>query len=39
MDDILMIYDASCTHLDAITQYADSKHPSLQFNPTLRSYD
>jgi sugar phosphate isomerase/epimerase len=39
VDDILIIYDASCTNLDAITQYAGSIHHSLQFNPTLESYD
>ena len=39
MDDSLIVYDASRTNLDAITQYADSIHHSLQFNPTLESYD
>ena len=39
MDNILIIYDVSRTNLDAITQYAGSIHHSLQFNPTLESYD
>jgi hypothetical protein len=39
VDDILIIYDASHTNLDAITQYAGSIRHSLQFNPTLESYD
>jgi len=39
VDDILIIYDASRTYLDAITQYAGSIHHSLQSNPTLESYD
>jgi len=39
VDDILIIYDASHTSLDAITQYAGSIHHSLQINPTLESHD
>jgi hypothetical protein len=39
VDDILIIYKTSRTNLDAITQYAGSIHHSLQFNPTLESYD
>ena len=39
MDDILIIYDASRTNLDGITQYAGSIHHSLQFNHMLESYD
>jgi len=39
VDDILIIYDASRTNLDAITKYAGSIHHGLQFNPTLESYD
>ena len=39
VDDILIIYDASRNNLDAITQYAVCIHHSLQFNPTLESYD
>ena len=39
MDDILIIYDASRTNLNAITQYIGSIHHSLQFNLTLESYD
>jgi len=39
VDDILIIHDVSRTNLDAITQYIGSIHHSLQFNPTLESYD
>ena len=39
VDNILIIYDASRTNLDGITQYAGSIHHSLQFNPMLKSYD
>jgi len=39
VDYILIIYDAFRTNLDTITQYAGSIHHSLQFNPTLESYD
>jgi len=38
-DDILIIYEASRTNLDAMTQYAGSINHSLQFNPTMESYD
>ena len=37
VDDILIIYDASCTNTNAIVQYANAMHNSLHFAPTLES--
>jgi len=37
VDDILIIYDASRTDLDAIAQYSNSIHRNLQLNPTLEA--
>jgi hypothetical protein len=34
VDDILIIYDSSSATPNAITQYADAIHNSLQFSPT-----
>jgi len=39
MDDILMVYDASFTNPDTITQYSNSIHRNLQLNPTLEAND
>jgi len=37
LDDTFLIYDASRTNPDAIVQYANSTHNSLQLTPTLES--
>jgi len=37
MDGILIIYDASRTNTDTITQYSNSIHRNLQLNPTLEA--
>jgi len=39
VDDILIIYDASPTNPDTITQYSNSIHRNLQLNPTLEAND
>jgi len=36
-DDILIIYDAEATNHDYLTQYTNTIHNNLQFNPTLQS--
>ena len=38
-DDILLIYDASRTNPDNITQYSNTIHRNLQLNPTLEAND
>ena len=35
IDDILIIYDAEATDHDYLTQYTNTIHSNLQFNPTL----
>ena len=37
LDDILIIYDAEATDHDYLTQYTNTIHNNLQFNPTLES--
>ena len=37
IDDILIIYDAEATDHDYLTQYTNTIHSNLQFNPTLES--
>jgi len=37
MDDILIIYDTESTNHDYLTQYTNTMHANLQFNPTLES--
>jgi len=39
VDDILIIYDASCTNPDAIAHYSKSIHRNLQLNQTLEAND
>ena len=36
-DDILIIYDTESTNQDSLTQYTNSMHTDLQFNPTQES--
>ena len=37
IDDILIIYDTESTNHDYLTQYTNTMHTNLQFNPTLES--
>jgi len=37
IDDILIIYDTESTNHDYLTQYTNTMHANLQFNPTLES--
>jgi len=37
IDDILIIYDTETTDHDHLTQYTNTIHTNLQFNPTLES--
>jgi len=37
IDDILIIYDTETTNHDYLTQYTNTMHTNLQFNPTLES--
>jgi len=37
IDDILIIYDTEATDHDYLTQYTNTIHSNLQFNPTLES--
>ena len=37
IDDILIICDAEATDHDYLTQYTNTIHSNLQFNPTLES--
>jgi len=37
IDDILIIYDNESTNHDYLTQYTNTIHTNLQFNPTLES--
>jgi hypothetical protein len=37
VDDIFIIYNATCTNPDTITPYANSIHNSLQLTPTLET--
>jgi hypothetical protein len=37
MDDILIIYDTETTNHNYLTQYTNTMHTNLQFNPTLKS--
>ena len=39
VDDILIIYDASCTNPNVRAQYSNSIHRSLQLNPTVEAND
>jgi hypothetical protein len=37
VDNIIIIYDSTCTNPNAILQYANSIHSNLQLNPTLET--
>jgi len=37
INDILIIYDTESTNHDYLTQYTNTMHTNLQFNPTLES--